>query len=39
MPQFPVNSYRVDPYRNFKFRVKWDAEYIAGLSKCGAPRI
>jgi phage tail-like protein len=36
MPLFSVNSYRVDPYRNFKFRVKWDGEYVAGLSKCGA---
>jgi phage tail-like protein len=36
MPQFAVNTHRVDPYRNFKFRVKWDNEYVAGLSKCGA---
>lgn len=33
---FPVNAHRFDPYRNFKFRVKWDALYVAGLSKCGA---
>src|SRR5215211_7924837 len=36
MAQFSVNAYRVDPYKNFKFRVKWDGQYIAGLSKMGA---
>lgn len=36
MPQFSVNTYRFDPYRSFKFRVKWDGEYVAGLSKCSA---
>lgn len=36
MPQFSVNATRFDPYRSFKFRIKWDGEYIAGLSKCGA---
>lgn len=36
MVQFAVNTYRSDPYRNFKFRIKWDNEYVAGLSKCGA---
>ena len=36
MPQFSVNATRFDPYRNFKFRVKWDGEYVAGLSKCSA---
>lgn len=36
MPLFAVNTHRVDPYRNFKFRVKWDNDYVAGLSKCGA---
>jgi phage tail-like protein len=36
MPQFSVNTYRFDPYLNFKFRVKWDGAYIAGLSKCSA---
>lgn len=33
MPQFSVNPARVDPYKNFKFRVKWDGRYVAGLSK------
>ncbi len=34
MPKFTVNSYRYDPYRNFKFKIKWDGQYVAGLSKC-----
>ena len=33
MPSFPVNPKRLDPYKNFKFRVKWDGQYVAGLSK------
>jgi phage tail-like protein len=36
MPQFTVNAARVDPYKNFKFRVKWDGRYVAGISKVGA---
>jgi len=35
MAQFSVNSYRSDPYQNFKFRVKWDGRYVAGISKVG----
>jgi phage tail-like protein len=34
--QFPVNTHRFDPYKNFKFRVKWDGKYIAGVSKVSA---
>ena len=33
MAQFSVNATRVDPYKNFKFRVKWDGRYVAGVSK------
>jgi phage tail-like protein len=33
MPEFTVNAKRVDPYKNFKFRVKWDGAYVAGISK------
>jgi phage tail-like protein len=33
MAQFSVNSNRFDPYKNFKFRVKWDGRYVAGISK------
>jgi phage tail-like protein len=36
MAQFTVNPRRLDPYKNFKFRVKWDGRYVAGVSKCGA---
>ena len=36
MPQFTVNATRVDPYKNFKFRVKWDGAYVAGVSKVSA---
>jgi phage tail-like protein len=35
MAQFTVNTFRVDPYKNFKFRVKWDGKYVAGVSKVG----
>lgn len=35
MAQFTVNSQRFDPYKNFKFRVKWDGKYVAGISKVG----
>ena len=33
MAQFSVNVQRFDPYKNFKFRVKWDGRYVAGISK------
>ncbi len=33
MPQFTVNAQRFDPYKNYKFRVKWDGSYVAGVSK------
>ena len=36
MTQFTVNPQRFDPYKNFKFRVKWDGRYIAGVSKISA---
>jgi len=36
MAQFTVNATRFDPYKNFKFRVKWDGRYVAGVSKVGA---
>ncbi len=47
MAQFPVNSTRLDPYKSFKFRVKWRSQpggplqYVAGISKVSglkAPR-
>jgi phage tail-like protein len=38
MAQFSVNTQpqRFDPYKNFKFRVKWDGKYVAGISKVGS---
>jgi phage tail-like protein len=36
MAQFTVNPARLDPYKNYKFRVKWDGKYIAGISKISA---
>lgn len=33
MVQFSANTDRFDPYKNFKFRVKWDGNYVAGISK------
>lgn len=33
MSSFSVNTERFDPYKNFKFRVKWDGDYVAGISK------
>jgi phage tail-like protein len=35
MAEFTVNTTRFDPYKNFKFRVKWDGRYVAGVSKVG----
>ncbi len=36
MAEFSVNATRFDPYKNFKFRVRWDGRYVAGVSKVGA---
>ncbi len=33
MVQFSVNANRFDPYKNYKFRLKWDGKFVAGLSK------
>ena len=33
-PQFKANITRPDdPYKNYRFKVKWDGEYVAGVSK------
>jgi len=39
MAQFSVNPQRFDPYKNFKFRVKWDGRYVAGISKVSALKV
>jgi len=36
MAEFSVNPTRFDPYKNFKFRVKSDGRYVAGISKVSA---
>jgi phage tail-like protein len=33
MAEFSVNTHRFDPYKKFKFRVKWDGRYVAGISE------
>jgi phage tail-like protein len=35
-PQFKVNNTRWDPYKNYRFKVKWDNAYVAGVSKVSA---
>lgn len=32
MPVFPKNPQRLTPYANFRFRVKWDNNFVAGVS-------
>ena len=36
MPAFTVNARRFDPYKNFKFVVRWDGRAVAGVSKMSA---
>ena len=38
MAQFTVNAQRFDPYKNFKFRIRFgdSPEYVAGVSKISA---
>lgn len=36
MATFTTNAKRLDPYKNFKFHIKWDGKYVAGVSKVGA---
>lgn len=31
--QFEVNATRIDPYKNFRFRVLFDSDAVAGVSK------
>jgi phage tail-like protein len=33
MAEFTVNPNRFDPYKNFKFRVKWNGKYIPAISR------
>ena len=36
MAQFTVNTHRFDPYKNMKFRLRWDGKVVAGVSKVSA---
>jgi phage tail-like protein len=36
MALFTANPERFDPYKNFKFRLKWDGRYVLGVSKVSA---
>lgn len=36
MAQFSANPQRFDPYKSFKFRVKWDGRHVAGISRVSA---
>ena len=36
MTQFSVNPQLFDPYKQFKFRVKWDGRYVAGVDQVSA---
>jgi phage tail-like protein len=38
MAEFTVNAQRMDPYKNFKFRVKWDGRYVAGINRISGLR-
>jgi len=38
MTKFTVNRTRSDPYKNFKFRVKYDGRYVAGITKISGLR-
>jgi phage tail-like protein len=38
MPGFVVNPLRFDPYKNYKFRVKWDGRYIYGVDQVSGLR-
>lgn len=33
---FVVNAHRFDPYKNYKFVVRWDGKAVLGVSKVGA---
>jgi phage tail-like protein len=36
MARMTAATNRFDPYRTFRFKVKWDGQYVAGLTKMGA---
>lgn len=38
MAEFTVNANRFDPYKGFKFRLKWDGRAVAGVSRASGLR-
>jgi phage tail-like protein len=36
MTESTASARRVDPYKDYRFRVKWDGRYVAGFSKVSA---
>jgi len=38
MAEFTVNVQRLDPYKSFRFRVKWDGKHVPGVSRVSALR-
>jgi len=36
MAIYPANPTRLDPFKNFQFRLKWDGQYVAAVSKVSA---
>ena len=38
MSEFTVNTHRLDPYKNFKFRIQWDGRTIAGVHRVSGLR-
>ncbi len=38
MARMTPQTNRFDPYRTFRFKVKWDNQYVAGLTKMGGLR-
>jgi phage tail-like protein len=36
-PSFKAPNARTDPYRNYRFRMKWDGNYVAGFTKFNMP--
>lgn len=36
MARFSANAQRLDPYSNFKFRIRWDGRIVAGVSNVSA---
>jgi phage tail-like protein len=36
MARMTATTNRFDPFHNYRFRVKWDGQYVAGMTKMGA---